>query len=331
MRRAYLSCVCFQSIYINKILFIDIDIGGGSVSTQNMFCSSKNYGDISFVVDDGACDDEEDEFSKNENFRTDLKKWALFHNTSHMALKDLMKIVNKRFVDKDASSSILPEDPRTLLKTPQTISLIPLNDGEYWHYGLKKCLEKIFGKLDKPITISVTINIDGLPLFKSSKNEFWPILFNIAEMPNVPAMVIGIFCGKTKASDIDSFLTPFVDELNEMMANGLLINSHRITVRVRCILCDSPARAYIKGINENIYAVNAAFPINKIIHFAYVHSFAGVASYNGHHGCLKCTTIGEYSHVSHTNIFPRTIAKSEQTKNFGKNCTVRITKWIRHC
>lgn len=33
--------------------------------------------------------------------------------------------------------------------------------------------------------------------------------------------------------------------------------------------------------------------------------FAGVANFNGQNGCLKCTTVGEYSPISKTNIFPR--------------------------
>lgn len=244
--------VWFQSesiVFSNVKYFSLIDVGGSVSSTQNMFCDRENHDDISFIADDGPFDDDdEDESIKNLNFRSDLKKWALAHNITHMALKDLMMIVRKRFVGTDASSTILPEDPRTLLQTPPIITIVSLPDGEYWHYGLKKCLEKIFCKVNKPIMISVMINIDGLPLFKSSKTEFWPILFNIAEMPKVPAMVIGIFCGKAKTTDIDAFLTPFVDELCEMMANGLIINSHKMTVRLRCILCDSPARAYIKGI-----------------------------------------------------------------------------------
>lgn len=33
--------------------------------------------------------------------------------------------------------------------------------------------------------------------------------------------------------------------------------------------------------------------------------FPGVANFNGQHGCLKCTTVGEYSYITHCNIFPR--------------------------
>lgn len=226
-----------------------LDIGGSvssHISDTNTHSGSTENND--FSADDDISDDEEEDFiSKNHNLRSNLKKWALAHNITHMALKDLIKIFNERFGEKDAISSILPYDPRTLLQTPQTVKIMPFNEGEYWHHGLKNCLEKIFRKLDEPITISLTINIDGLPLFNSSKVEFWPILFNIAEMPKISAMVIGIFCGTAKPSDIDTFLMPFVDEMSNIMTNGLFINSHKITVRLRCILCDSPARAYVKG------------------------------------------------------------------------------------
>lgn len=177
--------------------------------------------------------------------RVQLKKWAVDHRISHMALKDLMHILNERF-DK-ADEPVLPDDPRTLLQTPPTISVMPLDDGEYWHHGIENCLRKIFPTLNQPKTISLTINIDGLPIFNSSSVQFWPILFNIAEMPQIPPMVIGIYCGKAKTSDIDSFFTPFVDEMREIMANGLQINSHKINVKLRCFVCDSPARAFVKG------------------------------------------------------------------------------------
>lgn len=238
-------CMFLINRYLYNEYFPLIDISNSvldSGSEYNHFPSIDN-------IDDND-DDEEDVITKNQNLRANLRNWALAHNITHMAMRDLMKIVNERFTEKGASSSVLPEDPRTFLQTPQTVNIMPLNEGEYWHYGLKKCLEKIFRNLDEPITISLTINIDGLPLFNGSAVQFWPILFNIAELPHVSAMVIGLFCGRAKTSDIDSFLTPFVVEMSELMANGLIINSHKVTVGLRCFLCDSPARAYVKGMEN---------------------------------------------------------------------------------
>lgn len=254
-------CLC-QSILnifiLRKILFIfQIEIGGDDASVSEIG-GDDDASSVSIAKEDSDSDDDQgndDEITKNNNLRNNLKKWALDYNIAHLALKDLLRIVNDRFSQKN--DNILPDDPRTLLQTPQSVSLIPLTDGEYWHHGLENCLKKAFPDISAPKTMSLNFNIDGLPIYNSSKVEFWPILFNIAEMPQVPAMVIGIFCGKAKTSDVNSFLMPFVEELKELMDNGVEINSHKITIKVLCFVCDSPARAFVKGkykyTNVNIY------------------------------------------------------------------------------
>lgn len=278
------------------------DVAGGS--------SEEELLSTAIATENGDSDDDQDnddESTKNQNLRITLKKWALDFNIAHLALKELLRIVNGRFSDKN--DNILPDDPRTLLQTPQSVSLIPLTDGEYWHHGLANCIKKTFSNLTASKIMSLNFNIDGLPIYNSSKMELWPILFNIAEMPQVPAMVIGIFCGKAKTSDVDSFLMPFVDELKELMCNGIEINSHKITINVRCFVCDSPARAFVKGKDKYAH-VNTCKYTNWCLYFA------GVANFNGHHGCLKCTTIGEYSYASNTNIFPRTDCERRTDEKF---------------
>lgn len=199
-------------------------------------------------ADDGnhSYDDEEDECveEKNAKLRFGLRKWAVQHGISHVALRDVMNLISARIGD-----NILPRDPRTLLETPQIVRTMSIgDDAEYWHHGLENCLKRLFWNIAGPKTISVNINMDGLPMFNSSRVEFWPILFNITEMPHVPAMPIGIFCGTAKCIDLDAFLMPFADEMKNAMDHGIYINSHKITVRLRSIVCDSPARAYVKGI-----------------------------------------------------------------------------------
>lgn len=128
------------------------------------------------------------------------------------------------------------------------IDIVPLTDGsEYWHHDIENCTKKLLPQLSAPMTIFLTINIDGLPIFNSSKIEFWPILFNIFERPKVAPMIAGVYCGKAKCNDINLFLSPFVDEMKTIMDNGIFINSHKITVKLRCFVCDSPARAFVKG------------------------------------------------------------------------------------
>lgn len=222
------------------ILFTDFGNIGETIATEECDYST-------LVAEESSEDDEnETEFEKNENLRLSMKKWAIKHKINHSALKDLMKIVNIR-LDKYSNIRALPDDPRTLLKTPLSVSITPMANGEYWHHGIKTCLELLFWDLSESITISFNINIDGLPIFNGSKTDFWPILFNIKEMPHVKPMVIGIFCGAGKCLDVELYLMPFVDEMNDIIANGIYINSHKITAYINCFVCDSPARAFVKS------------------------------------------------------------------------------------
>ncbi|XP_021710176.1 uncharacterized protein LOC110679553 [Aedes aegypti] len=96
-------------------------------------------------------------------------------------------------------------------------------------------------------------------------------------MPQINPMIIGIYSGKRKPADIIEFLSPFVDEMEDVYKNGITVNGHKISVSVRCIICDSPARSFVKG----------------------------VANFNAQNGCQKCTVEGEYSHISHCNYYPQ--------------------------
>ena len=199
---------------------------------------------------------------KTVNLRLSLRKWAIQHQISHKALKDLLNVINTDI------EKMLPEDPRTLLETPQEVALMNISeDAQYWHHGLEKCLRSLFHNIDESKTISININMDGLPVFNSSKVEFWPILFNITEMLHIPAMVIGIYCGTSKCCDLKAYLSAFVYEMKDVLSNGICINGNRITVNLRCFICDSPARAYVKGqvIFEIFNYKNLIFFIMRVV------------------------------------------------------------------
>lgn len=76
--------------------------------------------------------------------------------------------------------------------------------------------------------------------------QFWPILFSIHDS-NIEPMIIGIYCGESKPPTPDEFLTPFVDELLTILNNGIIINGYKISIYIRCFICDTPARSFIKG------------------------------------------------------------------------------------
>lgn len=59
-------------------------------------------------------------------------------------------------------------------------------------------------------------------------------------------MVISIWCGRGKPI-LNEFLHPFVSELNDIISNGMNINNNQLKVTIRGFVCDSPARAFLKG------------------------------------------------------------------------------------
>lgn len=184
---------------------------------------------------------------KNLTIRNRIRTWATSFRINQMALKELINILNERL------PHVLPEDPRTLLSTPRSISINSIgNNGYYWHHGVEYCLQKCLQNVEElPSVINLNINVDGLPIYRSSKQEFWPILCNILELSQIKPMVFGIFWGFGKPNSVNDFLRPFVNEMNNIIQNGLLIKknekSYKVLIRIRAFICDSPARAFVKG------------------------------------------------------------------------------------
>ena len=100
-------------------------------------------------------------------------------------VNDLLKVLI-------ANSHELPKYCRTLLHSRKNIVTKALEGGEYIYYGVKSCLEKILSNhlfLDEDIKL--LINIDRLPLFKSSSMQLWPILIQFHKFQPVPVALYG--------------------------------------------------------------------------------------------------------------------------------------------
>lgn len=169
--------------------------GVSGVSVQNVVlpttCDLDSDDDEEYICSDSDSvqEDESDcylTYEDNDKLRSNLSKWAVEYNIPHVALNSLLNILNKKL------KNVLPSDGRTLLQTNKAdVDIICSAPGEYWHYGLKKCLKNIIEELSvPPDEISLNINIDGLPVFKSSKYQFWPILCSVLEIP-LPPFVVG--------------------------------------------------------------------------------------------------------------------------------------------
>ncbi|XP_055585464.1 uncharacterized protein LOC129738304 [Uranotaenia lowii] len=261
-----------------------------------------------YSPDDGESSEDEDS-TCSDTLVEFLRNWSIEYNVPHRTLKPLLTRLNSQ----DFS---IPKDPRKLLSTTRfEADIYDIQGGKYWHNGIGVCLQSSFGNLNKNRTIDINVNIDGLPLYNNGTEQVWPILFNVAHHPEISPMVIGIYEGKTKPGNIEEFLEPFVEEAVQILKNGIIINNFLLEVRIRAFICDSPARAFVKG----------------------------VVNFNSKYGCLKCCTIGEYSTSMRTNVFPQTFAPQRTDKDFrdglyeehyqkkriaGSNQTVKISSPI---
>ena len=105
---------------------------------------------------------------------------------------------------------------------------------------------------------ALNLFVDGLPLHYSGPTQLWPIMAQIHELPEVPFLVLGIFCGSSKPDNVEDYLCQLVDDLNHVMDQGVTINKTKIGIDLRVMIADSLARAFIKGklIKENcIYLI----------------------------------------------------------------------------
>lgn len=141
----------------------------------------------------------------------------------------------------------LPLDSRTLFKTPRSVVVEQKAEGTYYHFGLRK---GILNRLNPDYLhhyekIAVRINVDGLPLFKSSRTEFWPILGVLSGQ--LRPFPIGVWSGMGKPSCPNVFLRDFVDEALQVQEEGIWYNDQQYEVKIHGASCDAPARAFITG------------------------------------------------------------------------------------
>ena len=145
----------------------------------------------------------------SNSLKSVITTWAIECNINHVSISKLLHAIRE-----DVPTLSLPLDPRTLLKTPRSTKVDCIGGGQYIHFGIKLCLEKIIykrvsnGIADK--NIGLIINIDGAPLGESSEKNLWPILCSDRIIKDV--FIIGVYAGESKPTDANEFLNAFVED-----------------------------------------------------------------------------------------------------------------------
>lgn len=229
--------------------------------------------------------DSGNEIEENHSINQQLATWAVEFGITLDALSSLLRIIQPEIEN-------LPKNPTELLGTIKSYEIVKKCGGEYYYFGIERNLKHILSSFSANDiichgdTLSVQINIDGLPLFKSSKHQFWPILGRLHGCQNAKKpFVIAIFSGTSKPTNLQEFLQDFIDEVNELKRRGIKYEDNHFRFNVSCVICDAPAKAFVKNIKQ----------------------------YSGYYGCDKCTQEGVWKGKV---TFPETNAPPRTDDNF---------------
>ncbi|XP_065658789.1 uncharacterized protein LOC136083318 [Hydra vulgaris] len=98
--------------------------------------------------------------------------------------------------------------------------------------------------------LHTNINIDGMPLFNSNSISFWPILGSLKECPLGGTFPIAIYSSTKKPTSLDEYLNDFFS-MKSLKQHGFLFNNKTYIVKIDAIICNAPARAFIKCIKPH--------------------------------------------------------------------------------
>ena len=226
--------------------------------SSNSFQSDNDNDNEGFLADNYNNDNLEEIDFKN-NFSAQFSKWCATSNCAREKLNELLGILRS-----SGGHSELPKDIRTLIHTPRDISSILKCGGEYIYSGIHKGIIETFSNypnLKNSNVIKLDLNIDGLPLSKSSKSQLWSILGSINSSDHV--FTIATFHGYSKPNPVDEFLLDFIEESNEYLDNEVTINDVHYDFKIRVIICDAPARSFLKCIIGHTGYISCERCLNK--------------------------------------------------------------------
>ena len=178
----------------------------------------------------------------NVSLTIKLAAIAIFFNLPNTVLNAFLALL--RFLGHS-----VPKDARTIKKTPRDA---PKSEN-FLHLGILKGIKKRLrwdsSFLRNENVIKLNFNIDGVPLYNNSRAQFWPILCMISNTSTITTpFIVSIYSGMEKPPCLHDFLNPFVDDMLDLETNGIDINGKHFSVQINAIICDAPARSFIKSI-----------------------------------------------------------------------------------
>lgn len=183
-----------------------------------------------------------------------LRKWAVKYRIPQAHLDPLLRILRIRLLPS------LPLSSKTFLETTKASYCIEyMEDGdgsqcEFAYIGVKQGLISCINiSAHETGIIELQINCDGLSLSKSSSRHIWPILCKVhSDLIFYEPFVVALYFGHSKPKTANNYLKKFILEMNELFENGLNIDDKRFIISIKCFICDTPARAFLKGTQGHV-------------------------------------------------------------------------------
>ena len=176
----------------------------------------------------------------------EVAAWATSNGCKRSTVNEILGIMRRQGLR-------LPKDARTLLKTPKKVATTEKCGGHYAYFGIASGILKILAQNPgyREDSVDISLNIDGVPLFKSSNLQMWPILCNFH---NFPPFIIALYCGDMKPNSDEEYLCDLIKELQQLQEDGIVHGEKTLPLTVKSFICDAPARAFLKCTkNRNAY------------------------------------------------------------------------------
>ena len=168
--------------------------------------SDDHHTDIEWGGEEMVSESDDDTDEEHVSLLDSLANWAVQFSISLVALTALLTLLRVYHPE-------LPKDARTVLKTEINYKIQEKCGGLYHYTGILAALRNTLSQHIRNVAdgfkFKLQINIDGLPLFKSTNIQFWPILGLLLSVPMKEPVVIGIFCGSKKPYPAEEFLQDF--------------------------------------------------------------------------------------------------------------------------